>query len=107
MMAMCCGKVDKACVDTYFLCMFLMQARYRPYAQKRSLRLSTGNDKFESLDFDKVCLGRVVMAALAEGCVFFATQRLWVSPWPWLACSGLATPPVALHDLWLLPSRGR
>jgi hypothetical protein len=59
MMAMCCGKVDEACADTNFLFTKLTQARYRHYAQKLSLRLSTGNDKFESLNFDKSCLGRL------------------------------------------------
>jgi len=29
MMAMCCGKVDEACVDTNFLFTILSQARYR------------------------------------------------------------------------------
>ena len=29
MMAMCCGKVDEACVGTNFLFTNLMQARYR------------------------------------------------------------------------------
>jgi hypothetical protein len=37
-----------------------------PITQKRSLRLSTGNDKFESLNFDKVCLGQAVYTQIIQ-----------------------------------------
>ncbi len=64
MMAMCCGKVDEACVDTNFLFTNLSQARYRLSLKSEAFDYLLEMTNLRAWTLIKFVLGKMFAAKL-------------------------------------------